>query len=191
MMNHDPFQTYQTTGGYPQGVSPYGLPYGAVQPFINPAALASHPLANSPYGSYGINPQQLQGGFGGQNPFQNPGLQNPMLQNPMLQNPIAQNPLLQHALLHNQLQQLAWQTQLLNLAQGNQGWPQQQQQFGGYPLAPQGLTGGIGQPGGYGQQGGFGQPGGIGQPFGQIHPLAQLALRQAAGYGISPYGGSF
>jgi hypothetical protein len=199
MMNHDPFQTYQTTGLYSTGVSPYGLPYGASQqPFINPAALATHPLANSPFGGYGINPQQLQGAFGaGQNPiwqnpllqnsqFQNPQMQNPQfqaaylqtpqLQNPILQNPVLQNPLVQHALLQNHLQQLAWQTQLLNQAQA---WPQQQQ-FGGYQLAPQGPIGG-----------GIGQGVGFGQPFGQIHPLAHLAMRQAVGGGISPYGGAF
>jgi len=178
MMNHDPFQTYQTPGAYQTpgvysaGVSPFGLPYGAPQPFINPAAFAG----------YGINPH-LQGGFGGgqnpllQNPLlQNQQLQNPLLQNQLLQNPILQNPLVQQALLQNQLQQLAWQNQLLSQAQGNQGWPQQQQQFGGYPQqGPQSMIG----------------VGGIGQPFGQIHPLAQLALRQATGFGISPYGGSF
>ncbi len=173
MMNHDPFQSYQT-GAYPVGTSPYGLPYAALQQFINPGA----------FGGYGMNPQQhQQGGFGigqnqggfGQNPFQ----QNPYLQsqNPLLQNPILQNPLVQQALLQQQLQQLAWQNQLLNPALTAHGWPQQQQQFGGYPLAPQGLIGG----------GGIGQIGGIGQ----LHPLAQLALRQAGGYGASPYGGMF
>ena len=165
MMNHDPFQSYQQ-GAYPVGTSPYGLPYTALQQFINPGA----------FGGYGMNPQHQQGGFGiGQNPFlQNPLPQN---QNPLLQNPILQNPLVQQALLQQQLQQLAWQNQLLNPALTSHAWPQQQQQFGGYPLAPQGLIGG----------GGIGQFGGIGQ----LHPLAQLALRQAGGYGASPYGGGF
>ncbi|MDR3703290.1 MAG: hypothetical protein P4L56_26825 [Candidatus Sulfopaludibacter sp.] len=158
MMNHDPFQSYQT-GAYPGGATPYGLPYTAHQQFINPGA----------FGGYGMNPQHQQGGFGGG--------QNPLFQNQQLQNPLFQNPLLQQALLQNQLQQLAWQNQMLNPMLANQGWPQQQQQFGGYPLAPQGQIGG----------GGAGQIGG----FGQLHPLVQLALRQASGYGISPYGGSF
>jgi hypothetical protein len=181
MMNHDPFQSYQQ-GAYPVGATPYGLPYSALQQFINPGA----------FGGYGMNPQHQQGGFGiGQNPqlqnpqfqnpqLQNPQLQNPQFQNPQLQNPLLQNPLLLQAILQNQLQQLAWQNQLLNQGPAAHGWPQQQQQFGGYPLAPQGLIGG----GGIGQ---MGQTGGIGQ----LHPLAQLALRQASGYGISPYGGGF
>ena len=157
MMNHDPFQSYQT-GAYPIGTSPYGLPYTALQQFMNPGA----------FGGYGMSPQYQQGGFGiGQNPF---------LQNPLLQNPVLQNPLVQQALLQNQLQQLAWQNQLFNPALAAHPWPQQQQQFG-YPLAPQGLIGG----------GGIGQIGGIGQ----LHPLAHLALRQAGGYGMTPYGGSF
>jgi hypothetical protein len=175
MMNHDPFQSYQTTGAYSGGVTPYGLPFTALQPFLNPAAFAG----------YGVNQQHLQGGFGG---GQNPILQNPILQNPALQNPALQNPLLQQAILQNQLQQLAWQQQLLGQGLGNQGWPQQQQQYTGYPLAPQGLIGGgIGQQGGFGQAGAYGQPG----VYGQIHPLAQMALRQASGYGISPFGGGF
>ncbi len=174
MMNHDPFQTYQA-GAYSGGVTPFLSPYAQIQ---NPALLG------------------LTG-----------------LQNPMLQNPILQNPMVQHALLQQQLQQLAWQQQN-PFGQGHI-WPQHQQPFGnpyatqGYPLGPQGLIGGglgqiggfgqqspFGHQGGYGQQGGFGQQGfgqqgGFGQPYSQIHPLAQLALRQAAGYGISPYGGGF
>lgn len=141
--------------------------YPGVTPFGLPYT-AFQP--NPAFGGYGINPQQSL------NPL-TAGLQNP------LQNPLLQNPLLQH-----QLAQLAWQNQLLaaslqNPLLANHGWPQQQQQFGypqqqqqfPYPLAPQSPIG----------------AGGIGQPFGQIHPLAQLALRQAAGYGISPYAGGF
>jgi hypothetical protein len=94
------------------------------------------------------------------------GLQNPLLaatlQNPLLAATL-QNPLL---------------TQTLGYGSGLQQQPQyggfqQQPQFS-YPLAPQSLIGG-----------------GIGQQFGHINPLAQLALRQATSYGISPLAGCF
>jgi hypothetical protein len=182
MMTHDPFQNYQTPGAY-QGASPFGLPYGPFQTPFNP--LAGQQFANPGIGGYGIYPQSLQGiglqgaGIGGPQghlqqllALQNPLLQNPLLQNPLLQNPLLQNPLIQNSLLQQQLSQSPWQNPLLtaslqqnpllNPAMAYHGWPQQQSQLG-YPLAPQSF---IGAGGG----------------IGQIHPLAQAALRQAAGY---------
>ncbi|SPE41466.1 hypothetical protein SBA3_430051 [Candidatus Sulfopaludibacter sp. SbA3] len=149
MLTHDPFQMYQNPGAYSTGVTPFGLPYTAVQPFVNPAI-----------GGYGIHPQHLHGlGFAGLGQaWQNPLLQQQLLQQQLLQ----------------QLQQQQLQQPLLNPMAALQGWPQTQSPFG-YPLAPQSLIGATG----------------IGQPTGQIHPLAQLALRQAAGYGISPLAGCF
>lgn len=183
MMNHDPFQSYQT-GAYPGGITPFGSPYAQ---YTNPAL----------FGFGGLQNPVLQNPMLQNAMAQNPLLQNPILQNPILQNPLLQNPLLQHA-LHQHLQQLAWQNPLLTQAHG---WPQQQQQQFGYPQQQFGYPQ---QQFGYPQQQQFGYPqqqlgyplapqgligGGIGQPFGQLHPLAQLALRQATGYGISPYGG--
>jgi hypothetical protein len=115
---HDPMQTYATSGGYP-GVTPFGLPYGALQTSgINPTL--ANPFAQvtgiSPaYSGYPTHPGQLGATSGWQNPlWQNPliaqaiqnpllfaGLQNPMLNNPMLQNPVLQNPFLQHSVLQN------------------------------------------------------------------------------------------
>lgn len=194
MMTHDPFQNYQTQnyqtpGAYPGAVTPFGLPYTAFQspfnPAFNPMAQAGQPLTPPGIGGYGYYPQQPQGQgmIGGQHgPLQQllalnqlAALQNPLFQqNPYFQqNPFSQQPLAQNP----------WQNPML----AHQGWPQQQQQPFAYPLAPQTLigSGGIGQP--FGQA--YGQ--GFGQGFGQINPLAQLALRQAAGYGISPLAGSF
>ncbi len=185
MMTHDPYQNLQALAAYFGGATPFGLPYTAYQPSFNPSSFAGQPQANPGIGGYGIYPNKLQGmGIAGQlGP----------LQQLLTQNPLAaglQNPFLQHALAQGSLQ---------NPQLGYHGWPQLQQPQYGYPQAPQqNLTGpvGTGQP--FGQQ--FGYPlapqsligtGGIGQPFGQVHPLAQLALRQAAGYGISPWAGSF
>lgn len=185
MITHDPFQNYQTLGAYPGGATPYGFPYTAFQSPFNPMAATGQPVHNPGIGGYGFYPQQQQGGIPiQQNPLQqllalNPlaGLQNPMLQNPLAQNPFAQN------LWQNPLLAASLQNPLLNPALAYHGWPQQQQQQFPYaqqqqfpyPLAPQTMIGGAG----------------IGQPFTQINPLAQLALRQAAGYGISPLTGSF
>jgi hypothetical protein len=169
----------------------------AFQPSFNPMAVAGQP--NPGLGGPGIYPQQLQGAgiAGQQGPLQQPFAFNPFAAVP--QNPALQNPLLQHPLA-----QVPWQNQqfgagsqypLQNPMQAYHGWPQPQQQFGN--------GGGIGQPSAYGwpqPQQQFGYPlapqsligaGGVGSPFGQIHPLAQLALRQAAGYGISPLAGCF
>jgi hypothetical protein len=170
MFTHDPFQTHQT---------PFGLPIQALQPSFNPMALAGQQFPNTGFGGYGINPQQLQALA--LNPLLAATLHNPYLTNPMI------NPQLAYQSLLQQGQQQQWnpqqqlypqQQQFYPQQQGylqQQGWPQhqQQQQFG-YPLAPQSLIGG-----------------GLGQPEGQIPPLAQLALRQASGYGISPFVGCF
>ena len=177
MMTHDPFQNYQALGAYT------GVPYPAIQPFVNPLANAVQPPSNPGIGVYGIYPQPFQGvglqgggivgqqGFG--QPFQtlNPlvaGLQNPLLQNPLLQHQLAQGP------WQNPLLALTLQNQLPNPMIGYHTWPQQQQQFT-YPLAPQSLIGASG----------------LGLPFGQIHPLAHAALRQATGYGYPAVPGYF
>lgn len=196
MMTHDPFQNYQTqnylnpnyltTGAYPGATTPFGLPYTPFQSAFNALAQAGQPLTPPGIGPYGYYPQhpQGQGMIAGQlGPLQLLALnQLAALQNPYLQHPMAQNP------WQNPLVAASLQNPLLNPMLAHQGWPQQQQQQPfTYPLAPQTLigAGGIGQP--FGQ--GFGQS--FGQGFGQINPLAQLALRQAAGYGISPLAGSF
>jgi hypothetical protein len=187
MITHDPFQNYQTQnyqnyqtpGAYAGGVTQFGLPVTAFQPFFNPMAVAGQPLANPGVGGNGIFPQPFQGvvGIAGQQgPFQQGPLQhlalNPLaaaaLQNPWLQHPLAQGP------WQNPMLAASLQNPLLNPMLAYYGWPQQQPQFN-YPLAPQSLIG----------------AGGIGQPFGQIHPLAQAALRPATGYGISPFAGGF
>jgi hypothetical protein len=180
MMTHDPFQNYQTLGQYAGAATPYGLPYTALQPTFNPMGMAGQPQIPG-IGGYGIYPNPLQG----------------LSQIAPLQQLLALNSLV--ASLHNPLlhQQSPWHNHLLaaglqNPQTGYPGWPQQPQS--NYPLAPQTLlgAGGIGQP--YAQQFGFPQVpqgllgGGIGQ---NIHPLAQLALRQATGYGISPLAGCF
>jgi hypothetical protein len=191
MMTHDPFQNFQTPGGY-LGATSFGLPYTAFQPAFNPTGLAGQMQANPGIGGYGIYPNPLQGaGITGQlAPLQQllawnalaAGLQNPYLQHLQTLGPL-QSPLAAAGLLNPQL----------GYHLGQQGWPQQQPQYG-YPQIPQQtLTGlpGQGQPFGYplAPQSFIG--GGIGQPFGQIHPLAQqMALRQA-GYGISPLAGCF
>jgi hypothetical protein len=219
MMTHDPFQNnYQTQGAYPGVTTPFGLPLTAFQPSFNPMAVAGQPHPG--LGGPGIYPQQLQGAgiAGQQGPLQQPFAFNPFAAVP--QNPALQNPLLQHPLAQVpwQNQQFAAGSQypLQNPVPAYYGWPQPQQQFGngggigqpsayGWPQPQQqfGNGGGIGQPSAYGwpqPQQQFGYPlapqsligaGGVGSPFGQIHPLAQLALRQAAGYGISPLAGCF
>lgn len=194
MFTQDPFQSYQTPGAFSTGGVPYGLPYTASQSPFHPMAFAGHPLSNPAMGGYGIHPQQLQSGIGGQQgllPQQllalNPlaaGLQNPFLQQVVAQN-LWQNPLLAAGL----------QNPLLHPMLAYQGWQQQQPQFN-YPLAPQTMIG----AGGIGQAFAPGNPlasqnipgGGLGQhQFSQIHPLAQLAMRQATGYGMSPLAGGF
>jgi hypothetical protein len=181
MMTHDPFQNYQTTGAYPGGGTPFGQPYGPFQSPFNPMAQTGQQPGNPGIGGNGIYPQQLQGGGtpGQQGLLQQLLALNSLAasqQNPLLQHPLAQslwqNPLLaaslQNPLLNPMLAYHGWPQQQ------QQGWPQQQQQFN-YPPAPQSLIG----------------AGGIGQPFGQFNPLAHLALRQATGYGISPFAGYF
>jgi hypothetical protein len=191
MMTHDPYQNFQASGAYFGGPAPYGLPYAAYPPSFNPMGFAGQPQANPGIGGYGIYPNPLLGGTAGQI--------GPLHQLLALNSLTAglQHPLLQHPLLQHVLAQSSWQNQ----QPGNYGWPQQPQQQYGYPqAAQQSLPGpvGIGQPFGFGQQ--LGYPlapqtligaGGIGQAFGQVHPLAQLALRQAAGYGNSPWAGGF
>jgi len=189
MMTHDPFQNYQTPGAYQGVATPFGLPYTAFQPSFNPMGITSQSQLNPGISGYGIYP----------NPMQNAGIAaqlGPLQQLLALNSLLAglQNPFQQH-----QQTQIPWQNPQL----GYHTWPQQQfgypqisqqnpqQQFGhpqfpqqnlgmgqqyGYPLAPQSLIG----------AGGMGQ-----QTFGQIYPLAQLALRQAAGYGASPLAGCF
>jgi hypothetical protein len=191
MMTHDPFQNYQTIGAYSGGATPFGLPYTAFHPYLNPLAVGGQPFANPGIGGgYGIYPQPLQGlGITGQQgPFQqllgvNPlvaALQQVPFQQLLGVNPLAalQNPWLQHALTQsvwqNPVLTASLQNPLLNPILAHQAWLQQQPQFN-YPLAPQSLIG----------------AGGIGQPFGQIHPLAQLGLRPTTGYGISPLAGCF
>ncbi len=188
MMTHDPFQNYQTQGAYSGGATPFGLPYTAFQPPFNPA-ITGQPQANPGFGGYGIYPHPYQGvGIAGQlgllqqllalNPLAATGLQNPALA-PNLQHPLAQvpwqNPMLAYQGWPQQQPQAGYQQQQPQF----QGWPQQQPQFG-YPLAPQSLIG----------------AGGIGQTFGQIHPqvaqlLAQVGLRPATSYGMSPLAGCF
>lgn len=175
MYTHDPFQSHQTAGLLSGGVSPFGLPIQALQQSI--PAMGLYPQLPGLQQLQGLNLNPLL--------HQQQALAQLAWQNPMLAASL-QNPL-----IHS----------LINPIQGYQSWPQQQQQQTfGYPLAPQSFIGGFnqggfGQPGAYGQSGAFGQPGGFGQPgaygqpFGQIHPLAQLALRQAGGYGINPYAG--
>ena len=168
MFSHDPFQNYQTLGAYGAGVTPYGLPFQGTQPAIHPLAFAGPPYSNPTVG-YGAYP--LIGGIGGsqQLPWQ-------QLQTPYPPAVGLQNPLLQHLLAH-----AAWQNPLLNPALAyhqmlaQQAWQQPQTQFN-YPLAPQTLIGGAG----------IGQPG-LGQHYGQIHPLAQMAMRQTTGLGLSPF----
>ena len=109
-MMQDP--TYATLGAY-SGVTPLGMPYGALQtPGINPAV--ANPFAQtmgiSPtFSPYATHPAQLGIATGWQHPLlQNPlitaGVQNPLIY-PGLQNPILQNPVLQHQLLQHQLLQ--------------------------------------------------------------------------------------
>ncbi len=194
MMTHDPFQNFQTLGAYFGGGTPFGLPYTAFQPTFNPLGIAGQTQGNPGIGGYGIYP----------NPLQGTGITSQLapLQQLLAYNALAaglQNPLLQHLQAQG-----PWQNPQLGVHPGYQvgyqGWPQQQAQYG-YPQVPQQtLAGapGVGQP--FGQQQ-YGYPlapqsfigsGGIGQAFGQIHPLAQqLALRQAAGFGISPLAGCF
>src|SRR5215469_754512 len=131
-MMHDPMQSYATSGAYP-GVTPFGLPYGALQtPGIHPGL--ANPFAQtmglSPaYSGYGTHPAQLGVTAGWQNPLwqnhlitaalQNPLLytglhnptHNPLLQNPLFQNPIFQNPFVNpiQAQLQAHAQQLALQ----------------------------------------------------------------------------------
>jgi hypothetical protein len=155
MMTHDPFQNFQTPGGYFGAPAPFGLPYTAYQPPFNPMGVAQlGPLQQL----LALNSLAA-------------GLQSPFLQHPQAQGPW-QNPQLGYQGWPQQQQPYGYPQQ----QQQTYGYPQaQQQNLTGYPLAPQSLIG----------------AGGIGQPFGQIHPLAQLALRQAAGYGISPLAGGF
>jgi hypothetical protein len=182
MMTHDPFQNYQPTGAYPGGATPFGSPYTAFQSPFNPMAQTGQPFANSGFGGNGTYPQQPHGGG---IPGQQGLLQQLLALNALAasQQNLPQNPLLQHPLAQglwqNPLLAAGLQNPLLNPMLAYQGWPQQQQPFN-YPPAPQSLIG----------AGGVGQPFG-GQPFGQINPLAQLALRQAAGYGMSPFAGYF
>jgi len=173
MMTHDPFQNYQTTGAYPGGSTPFGLPYSLFQSPFNPIPQTGQQFGNPGFAGNGIYPQQLQGGGipGQQGLFQQLLALNSLAatqQNPLLQHPFSQS------LWQNPLLAASLQNPLLNPMLAYHGWPQQQQQFN-YPPAPQSLIG----------------AGGIGQPFGQINPLAQMALRQASGYGISPFAGYF
>ena len=215
MMTHDPFQNYQTQGAYSGGATPFGLPYTAFQPSFNPA-VAGQPQVNPGIGGYGIYPHPFQGvGIAGQlglvqqllalNPLGAAGLQNPLLaagvQHPLAQVPW-QNPLLAYQGWPQQQAQFGYPQQQAQFGYPQQqpqfGYPQQQAQLGypqqqpqfqswpqqqpqtGYPLAPQSLVG----------------AGGMGQPFGQIHPqvaqlLAQVGLRPATSYGMSPLAGCF
>ena len=178
MMTHDPFQNYQSLGAYAGAATPFGLPFNAYQTPFNPTGIAA-PLQSHPgIGGYGISP----------NPFQGVApLQQLLALNALING--MQNPILQHLQT-----QTPWQNPLLAAGLQNpqaayHNWAQQQQQPN-YPLAPQTLlgAGGIGQP--FAQQ--FGYPGQIpGQIPGLIHPRAQLALRQAYGYGGSPIAGCF
>jgi hypothetical protein len=178
-MTHDPMQPYATSG-YP-GVTPFGLPYGALQtpgiqvPYANPLAqIMGISPAYSGYATHSVQP----GITGGQNPLLTAGAQHPLLyavlQNPILQNALLQNPVLQHQLLQNpfvnpiqaQLQAHAQQLALQAYAA----------QLGG--AAPFG-----GQSSPYGQIGV--QLGQSGQPWTQaISPLApQTWVGQGAGIG--------
>lgn len=197
MMTHDPFQNYQTQGAYSGGATPFGLPSTAFQPSFNPA-VAGQPQMNPGIGGFGIYPHPFQGvGIAGQlgllqqllalNPLAAAGLQNPALaaglQHPPAQVPW-QNPLLAYQGWPQQQAQFGYPQQQPQSGYPQQqpqfqGWPQQQPQTG-YPLAPQSLIG----------------AGGMGQPFGQIHPqvaqlLAQVGLRPATSYGMSPLAGCF
>jgi len=221
MMTQDPFQNFQTIGAYSGGVTPYGVPYTPFQQSFNPMALSGQQWANPGIGGYGAHQQHLQGaGFVPtqqsslrQSPLQQNPLQQLQALNPLiasLQQTLAQNPLLaQHILAQslsqnpfaqtvpqNPYAQTIGQNPYLNagmqipfaqavsqnpflspVAQNpfvaQNPWAQHQQQQFGYPLAPQSLIGGIGQPGN------------------QFNPLAQLALRQATGYGVSPVACAF
>jgi hypothetical protein len=113
MFTQDPLQSYQTTGAYSGGQTPYGVPATAFHSPFNP--LAFHPQAavaqqllnpvaqqflNPTAGGYGMVPlsviPQWQGGFGPQpTPFQNPAIFYSLLQghNPYIA-ALQQNPLL-------------------------------------------------------------------------------------------------
>ena len=200
-MTHDPMQSYATSG-YP-GVTPFGLPYGALQTpgiqygFANPFAQT---MGISPaYSGYGMHPTQL-GITGGQTPWQNPLLtaaaQHPLLyaalQNQILQNPLLQNPVLQHQLLQNPL----LQNPFVNPIQAQLQAHAQQLALQAYAAQLGGVSpfGGQGSPyGQIGSQFGQGSPyGQIGSQFGQqpwtqaISPLAPqtwVGQGQSGGFG--------
>jgi hypothetical protein len=193
---HDPFQTYATMGT-PYGGSPYGTPYGtlnpvglpynAQQPFSNPLS-SIHPLAAATLGlSQNVNPitgipQAGQQGFG-LHPAQ---LASQAIIPQLLGiNPLAalQNPIVA-ALLSHPLIAAGLQSQL-----GQQPQYSQFGQAGGSPFGQNGAAAGIGYP--LAPQSWIGQPGqfGGGQAYGQIHPLlTQLASRVLPGQGFSPWG---
>jgi hypothetical protein len=186
---HDPMQAYSTLGAY-SGVTPFGLPYWALQtPGIHPSL--ANPLAQtmglSPaYSGYGTHPAQLGITGGWQNPFwQNPliaqAIQNPLLypglQNPLLQNPLLQNPFLQHQLLQNPM----LQNPFVNPIQAQLQAHAQQLALQAYAAQAGGISPyGVGSP--YGQPGSqFTQPG---LPSSGISPLApQTWVGQGAGIG--------
>jgi hypothetical protein len=197
MHTYDPLQTQLTMGAYSGATNPFGSPYTAFQPAINPASF--NPFAGpaqtgaiSPFGQQGYpgipnygaiaQQQQLQqlqqlalllasqGGIPqafGMSPH---GWQNPqVMQNPQFgQNPLfAQNPLLNPVLA----QQLALQA-VSQYMQPQYGQPQYGQGGPGYPQ--------FGQPGAlpYSQQGyPLAPQSWVGQAGIHPHHLAHLAAR--------------
>jgi len=196
---HDPMQSYAASVAFP-GVTPFGLPYGALQTQgINPTL--ANPFAQimgiSPaYSGYPTHPlQQLGATSSWQNPlWQNPlftagvqnpllysGLQNPIHQNPLLQNPIHQNPLLQNQLLQHQLlQNPILQNPFVNPIQAQLQAHAQQLALQAYAAHAGGISPyGVGSP--YAQ---------MGSPFTQagvpptVSPLApQTWVGQGGGFG--------